>query len=116
MSDPATGDRPPVTIPDDLKPAVEAIVGRYRGAICAPIADELIELGIEPHVAANIAVHTAMTEASRIAFLSAHAFEKREPRRDWWLSAAAEHFDTTVQWYAGAPWEKGEAGEAKSDG
>jgi len=94
-------DRPPITIPDHLKAEIEIILAAYRG-VSLNIADRLINAGLENSVAANLAICAMMTEAARTGALFAHAFEKREPRRDWWLISAAEHFDAAGQWYAEA--------------
>lgn len=92
-------ERPPRVIPDHLKAEVDVILGPYRG-ISLVIADQLIEAGLDTMVAGNVVVGTMLTEATRTGALLAHAFEKREPRRDWWLISAAEHFDEAVKWYA----------------
>jgi hypothetical protein len=90
---------PPIDIADDMKANVDAICDKYRYAAMM-IAEELLDTGLPEHICTNIAVFNVINQAARLAVMSAHAFEKREPRRDWWAASTLAHFDDAVRWFA----------------
>lgn len=93
------GDRALPEVHDDLKPRVQQVMALYTGNLASPVFGDLIDLGVDPDVAANMAIHLLVTEAARFAILSCHAFANRAPRRDFWIASTTEAFDDAVEWY-----------------
>ncbi len=91
-------ERYPIELSDEMKAAVEEVVKPFR-TIGMIIADQIIELGIEPHIACQIAVSALITTAARTGVVSAKGFEQREPRRDWWIEATTQDFDEALKWF-----------------
>lgn len=87
-------------IDKDLEDKVNEVLARYTGKMGAAVADDLIALGCDADYASNQAIHIMVTEAARIGVLSAHAFLKRPPRRDFWMDGAGEAFDDAVEWFS----------------
>lgn len=105
-------DEPPliIDIPPELKGKVDEILDKYRMLAAMHMADELLEAGLELHIAMHLCVGQLRVSAARMAMLGC-GVEKREPRRDLWLQRAAEDFDQAKEWFAQLMAEGGETAE-----
>lgn len=88
-----------IEIPEELKEKVDEIRGKYRLMAAEQMADELLDAGLELHLAMHVCVFDLRVSAARMAMLGC-GVEKREPRRDLWVQRAAEDFDEAKEWFA----------------
>lgn len=95
-------------VPEELRQKVDAIRDKYRMMAATHMADELLEAGLELHLAMHVCVADLRVSAARMAMLAC-GVEKREPRRDLWLQRGAEDFDEAKEWFARLKAEGGEA-------
>lgn len=86
-------------VPPALRGRVEEIRNKYRLALAMQMAEEMVDAGLDTHLAMHIAVLELRVSAARMAMLACE-LEKRAPRRDLWLRRAEEDFDEAADWFA----------------
>lgn len=94
-------------VPEELRPAVNAIRDKYRTQLGWQLAEELMAVGLDLHLCFHIAVLEERTNAARLAVMAC-AIEKREPRRDLFVQRAGEDLDEAREWFAALQKEGGD--------
>lgn len=92
-----TGTLDVLVLPPDLQETVDEIRDRYRLPLALQMSEELMDAGVEPHIAMHIAAQELRLAAARLVVMAC-AIEKREPRRELWMKRAGEDFDQACAW------------------